>query len=962
MATPSRSRRTQLVRENRALRAHLAAAERALTVQRRSEQARVEAAVQVREREIATLYQLSEIALRDPLSSALHAVVQVVSASTGFPIVAIEYYDEPQHLMEMVAATGISTLPIPAQVPVTQTLSGVVAQSGQPVIETQALDRPEYAYAPLRQLGIQTFVCVPMRIHERVIGTLALAHPEAVPLDAHFVPWVRSLANFLALMVDRAHVEEQIASAAWQSQAILEKLAGGVLLIDPEGRYTFANARAAAMFGLTPDTLVGKSLADVLPSEIAQTYLERNRRIIATNAAEEYEVSFTLPAGERTFFIADQVLTDAQGVGYALLTNSIDVTARVRAEAALRESEAKLRVLFELLPVGVSILNVERRIVFTNPALQQILDMPYAQLVTGAYHTRRYLRPDGTPMPAAEFASIRAFTEKRAIYDVETGVVKEGGEVVWTSVSAVPVTFQDWHVIVVTTDITERKRAEDALRMSRQNLESLIENTDGSIWSVDAEYQLIVGNRLYHRNVSAALGRSLAPGEHVLTPALPQAALDEWQAYYDQAMRHGPFSIETSTRFTVTPHTVEYRLSPITSVTGQVMGVTVFGRDITARKQMEEALRTSEARYRLISEHSADVIWTLDVATFRFTYVSPSVQRLRGYTADEVMAQPVAAALTPESQQHIATYLRTFIAAIEAGDESARSTTTEVAQPCKDGTIIQTEVVTTLLTDAQGRVTTVLGVSRDITARKQAEATLRQAMEALIGANADLERQTRELQASETRVRDMLQEKDVLLKEIHHRVKNNLQVVMSLLRLQSRQVTDAQALAALRDSRQRVEVMTLVHELLYRTSDLAAINAALYFQQLGTRISQVYEATTGHVTISVTADGICLNLDQAVPCGLIISELLANSLKYAFPDGQPGEIGIDLRATDPGRLTLTIWDRGVGIAPNAAVAQPPSLGMTLVHDLVRQLRGSIVIVSRAGVTVTITFPRGAASV
>ena len=659
---------------------------------------------------------------------------------------------------------------------------------------------------------------------------------------------------------------------------------------------------------------------------------------------------------------AERALADQRRSEQERVEAQADVTARVHAEAALRESEAKLRVLFEMLPVGVSILDTAQRIAFVNPALERILDIEHGVLVQGGYRTRRYLRPDGTPMPPEAFASRRVITEHRAIYDVETGIVKEDGEMVWTSVSAVPVAFHDWHVIVVTTDITKRRWAEDALRESQQNLEALIENTDGSIWSVDTQYRLIVGNHLYYRNTSAALGRSIAPGECVLALELPQAALDEWQTYYDQAMRQGPFSIEASTRFTATPNTVEYRLSPITSATGQVMGVTVFGRDITARKQMEEALRAGEARYRLISEHSADVIWTLDVATFRFTYVSPSVQRLRGYTADEVLAQPVMDALTPESQQRITSHLRTFITAVEAGDESARSMTTEVAQPCKDGTIIQTEVVTTFLTDARGRVTTVLGVSRDITARKQAEATLRQTMDSLTDANADLDRQTRELQASETRVRGMLQEKEVLLKEIHHRVKNNLQVIMSLLRLQGRQVHDAQALAALRDSRQRVEVMALVHELLYRTGDLAAINATLYFRQLGARITQLYEATTGHVTISVVADGIWLSLDQAVPCGLIVSELLANSLKYAFPDGQHGEIGVDLRATSPDRLTLTIWDRGVGIAPNAAGAQPQSLGMTLVNDLVRQLHGTIAIVSRAGVTATITFPYDAALV
>ena len=486
------------------------------------------------------------------------------------------------------------------------------------------------------------------------------------------------------------------------------------------------------------------------------------------------------------------------------------------------KSEGKLQALFDLIPVGISILDAERKLVFINPALEQILAIRHAELVAGGYRTRRYLRPDGTPMPAEEFASARAIKEQRAVYAVETGIEKEDGQIVWVNVSAVPVPFHDWSVIVVTTDITKRKAAEEALRASQQSLESLIENTDGSIWSVDTAYQLIVGNRLYHANVRAALGRPQIQGESVLAPELPQAALAEWRIYYDRAIQNGRFSIEAATRFMQEPHIVEYRFSPIKNTFADVVGVTVFGRDITERKQAEEALR------RTLAE--------------------------------------------------------------------------------------------------------------------------------LAASNADLDRQTHELQASELRLRALLAEKEVLLKEIHHRVKNNLQVVMSLLRLQSRQIADVQAMSALRDSRQRVEVMALVHELLYRTNNVARINAEPYFRQLGSQLIRIYEMKPDQITVTVTATGLHLSLDQAMPCGLIISELLSNSLKSAFPDGQRGVIGITLHATSPDMLTLKVWDTGVGLAPTAELARPLSLGMTLVQDLARQLHGTAVTTSESGVTTTITFP------
>jgi two-component sensor histidine kinase len=228
----------------------------------------------------------------------------------------------------------------------------------------------------------------------------------------------------------------------------------------------------------------------------------------------------------------------------------------------------------------------------------------------------------------------------------------------------------------------------------------------------------------------------------------------------------------------------------------------------------------------------------------------------------------------------------------------------------------------------------MLGIAADITARKQAEDALQQALE---------------------QIKSSLHEKEVLLKEIHHRVKNNMQVITSLLSLQSKTIVDKHALAVFQDSQNRVKSMALIHETLYQSKDLSRINFAEYLQKLVAHVSRSYRIRPDAVKINVKVDNVSLPIDTAVPCGLIINELASNSLKYAFPADTGGEVNISFGHADA-RYVLRVSDTGVGLPADFDPERGKSLGMKLVRMLTGQLGGEMECRNGTGTTFEITFP------
>jgi two-component sensor histidine kinase len=239
-------------------------------------------------------------------------------------------------------------------------------------------------------------------------------------------------------------------------------------------------------------------------------------------------------------------------------------------------------------------------------------------------------------------------------------------------------------------------------------------------------------------------------------------------------------------------------------------------------------------------------------------------------------------------------------------------------------------------------------------AQEQLEKRVRERTAELAMLNNTLQEEVAERKQAEVRITASLNEKEALLNEVHHRVKNNLQAVCSLLHLQSRDVQNREARRTLQESRNRVRAMALVHEKLYRSGNLARVDFAEYIRSLTSSLVRSFGVDSNAIRLHVEIDQVFLSIDYAVPCGLIVNELVHNALKHAFPDRREGEIRISCHQNDEG-LVLQISDNGAGIPADPDLGKTNSLGLQLVRTLVEQLDGSIEVSNSAGTDFRIVF-------
>jgi len=471
------------------------------------------------------------------------------------------------------------------------------------------------------------------------------------------------------------------------------------------------------------------------------------------------------------------------------------------------------------------------------------------------------------------------------------------------------------HIFVFAQDITERQRAERELQL----LSAAINNSRTPFFSVGPQGQIVYANAAASASLGLTHEELLRSHLWDFNPDIPPGMNEE---FWEALKASGMVILQTRHRRkdgTIIPVEVT---SNYFAFKGEEYSL-ASAHDITERKATELVLRQSQERLQ-------QVMKVYDIGIFEHDHVndklywSPELRKAWNLGDAEPHVDLIVRTIAPED------YQRVDAAAHRAFD------------PRGDGRF-----------EVQMRVIRNDGTERWIDSRSQTffegEGAARHPVRT-VGAMVDITARV----AQEVALRDSLQEKETLLREVHHRVKNNLQIIASLLHFQAKRVRDPADLAAFADGRDRLRAMILVHEKLYQSRDLSRIDFGSYLKVLVRDLQQSYSARGRDLTVNVTTDPVGLPIQIAVPCGMIVCELLTNVFKYAFPNGGSGDATVSLTA-DGSHVKLGVSDNGVGLPADFDPRNSSSFGWQLIRNLTAQVGGEVSVERSPGTRVQISF-------
>lgn len=724
----------------------------------------------------------------------------------------------------------------------------------------------------------------------------------------------------------RRQTEERLRRSEADLSITLDAIGDAVVVTDAAGLITRMNPAAEKLSGWPLHEARGESLARVfnlIDGASQRPASNPVQLVLETNAPVTLPSTTQLVARQgKTYQVVNHaapIRNDGHHIVGVVLVFS-DVSEDYRIRRSLERTTELLERTGELAKIGGWELDFRHMKTYWSKEIYQLLDYDDSALPPAPDEAIASFAPEARHQIEA---AVRASLEQGQPFALELPIITAAGRPIWIRAQGTAVYEGDKVVMLrgAMQDITESKVAADRLRLSEENLAITLNSIGDAVIATDADglvsrmnptAELLTGWPL-----KEARGRPLQEIFRIIhtrtrTPAPDPVALVKMQG---QAI--GLTSQTTLLARDGSEYQIFDSAAPIRNANGHLMGIVMVFSDVTEKYRIEEALKRSEASMADAQARAHFGNWELDLASMRGNWSAENF-RLHGLEPG-----PIAPSLDdffelvyPEDRLAMQAQLKE-IAKIEGLFSFEYRTNPEC---CPARTISVTAEVTR---DFDGNPLRVVGTSMDITERKQSELALQTS----------------------------LREKDALLKEVHHRVKNNLQVITSLLRLESRRNQFEDVKRVLGDMQGRVRSMALLHESLYRAGSFAAVDLANYLKQLCTQAFRTLNLRPGHIQLELDLQPIHVEMDQALPCGLLVNELISNCLKHAFPEERNGTVRVSLQV-EGSSATLRVSDNGIGLPADFAELSRSSLGLQLVADLAGQLGARLDIGPAASFAIT----------
>jgi len=539
-------------------------------------------------------------------------------------------------------------------------------------------------------------------------------------------------------------------------------------------------------------------------------------------------------------------------------------------------------------------------------------------------------------------------------------IIDKEGNIKWLELNAVMIEWEGKPATLnFLNDITDRKRAEEALRESEAQSRAILNAIPDLIFQINKD-----GIFLNYKGTREELYAS--PDEFLgkdVRDVLPTELAKQTMLSAERALQSGEIQI-FEYHLPMGSDLLQYEARIVSIDEDEVL---VIARNITERKRAEERQNTMSEGMRAVVEVADELITCPDMDTLLRRAVELAKDKLGLERCAIFLAecdQMVGAYGTDRYGQTTDEHANQFFVGENWFDfwkERAQSLSLsdlrwyvfEDAHLEWDGekavTIGEGWIAATLIQSSEGPS----GIFYNDTAISGTP--FNEAKQEVVAVFCSLLGSIIERKRAEEKIKTALEEREVLLREIHHRVKNNLQIISSLLKLQSRYIEDEKYSGIFQESQDRIRSMALIHDRLYHSENLANIDFKDYIRNLASNLFHTYKASAGKIELKIDVEDVSLGIDTAIPCGLIINELVSNSLKHAFPDGREGEIKIILSSTDENEVELIVSDDGVGIPEELDFRNTASLGLQLVVALVEQLQGEIELNRAKGTEFRIKF-------